>query len=521
MKQINCAIYTRKSSEEGMEQEFNSLDAQYFSCADFIKSQKSENWILIDKKYDDGGYSGGNINRPALKELLNDVQSGKIDVIVVYKIDRLTRSLEDFVKLVEIFESCNVSFISVTQQFNTSSSIGRLTLSILITFAQFEREITSERIRDKIQQSKDKGLWMGGPVPLGYNAKDRRLYINRTNANLVRYIFENYAEMRSVATLKKFLIANQDALKIAKYHVNGVACKPRKVFTKSGLIAILKNPIYIGKLRHKSKILNGKHSPIISQFLWEKVQKIIENPGPALQIKSPIVHLKGKVADDEGCLLAVVQTKKNGKYYQYFVSPNSKTTGNIRINSKHLEDIIYKGIKEFLSDKVQITVALYNALNEIEFIDKAVETAKSMIEFSMPHLFETILCGVIVSGDNIIAKLDIGVLFNCEKKHFYDLNISLSKRALASGICLIILPQKQSEPVYNYRLIKAIALAYSKFASLLKSPDEKYSYPSSELYPAFIAPHLVEKIVSGKRYGAINLSNPKIYEFKDKTKQNK
>ena len=521
MKQVNCAIYTRKSSEEGMEQEFNSLDAQYFSCAEFIKSQKSENWILIDKKYNDGGFSGGNINRPALKELLDDVQSGKIDVIVVYKIDRLTRSLADFVKLIEIFEAHNVSFISVTQQFNTSSSIGRLTLSILITFAQFEREITSERIRDKIQQSKDKGLWMGGPVPLGYNAKDRRLYINRTNAKLVRYIFENYAEMRSVATLKKFLIANQDTLKVSRYYVNGAARKPRKVFTKSGLVAILNNPIYIGKLRHKNKILNGKHSPIISQSLWEKVQKIIENPGPALQIKSPIVHLKGKVVDKEGCLLAVVQTKKNEKYYQYFVSPKNKTTGNIRINSKHLEDIIYKSIKDFLGDKVQITVALYNALNETKFIDKAVETAKSMIEFSMPHLFETILCGVIVTSDTIIAKLNIDVLFKSDEKHFYNLNISLGNKALASGICLIIPPQKPREPVYNYRLIKAIAYAYSKFESFLKSPNEKYSYPSSELYPALIAPHLVEKIVSGKRHGEINLSNPKIYEFKNKTKQNK
>jgi len=272
-KKLRCAIYTRKSSEEGLEQDFNSLDAQREACTAFIASQKHEGWTTLPEMYDDGGFSGATIERPAFQRLLADVGEGKIDVVVVYKVDRLTRSLSDFAKIVDIFDRRDVSFVSVTQQFNTTTSMGRLTLNILLSFAQFEREVTGERIRDKIAASKKKGMWMGGLPSLGYDIQDRKLVINEAEAKTVQYIFRRYTELKSVRLLK----ADLDA--------QGIVSKSRKAsdgtrygekpIARGALYLMLQNRIYRGEIVHKDKNYPGEHEAIIDEALWSEVQAIL------------------------------------------------------------------------------------------------------------------------------------------------------------------------------------------------------------------------------------------------------
>src|SRR5215472_15450409 len=261
-----CAVYTRKSSEEGLEQNFNSLHAQREACEAFIKSQASEGWRLVKTHYDDGGLSGGSMARPALQRLLGDIRQGLIEVVAVYKVDRLTRSLTDFAKIVELFDANHVSFVAVTQQFNTTSSMGRLTLNVLLSFAQYEREVAGERIRDKIAASKAKGLWMGGVVPLGYDLRARRLIVNQAEAELVRLIFRRYAELGSVALLK----AELDRTGIVSKRREGArgALSGGKRFSRGALYLMLQNRLYRGEVAHKGQIYPGRHEAIVHPGLW-------------------------------------------------------------------------------------------------------------------------------------------------------------------------------------------------------------------------------------------------------------
>jgi site-specific DNA recombinase len=269
-KSVCCAIYARVSTDHGLEQDFNSLDAQYDASQAYIRSQAHAGWTLLRTKYDDGGFSGGNTDRPALQRLLEDVRAGKIDVIVVYKVDRLTRSLADFAKLVELFDRHSVSFVSVTQQFNTTTSMGRLTLNVLLSFAQFEREVTSERIRDKIAASKRKGLWVGGMVPLGYDAKDRKITVNAAEAERVRTIFESYLKLGSLNLLmadlrKRGIVTKVRMLKIGRT-VGGIP------FTRGPLAHLLRNRFYVGDVDFKGEILKGEQQPIVDKKLFDTVQ---------------------------------------------------------------------------------------------------------------------------------------------------------------------------------------------------------------------------------------------------------
>src|ERR1700758_895652 len=268
---FRCAIYTRVSTENGLEQEFNSLDNQREASEAYIKSQSHEGWKLIRDRFDDGGFSGGSMERPALQKLLDEVRGKRIDVIVVYKVDRLTRSLADFAKLVELFDAHGVSFISVTQAFNTTTSMGRLTLNMLLSFAQFEREIAGERIRDKIAASKAKGMWMGGNVPLGYDVKDRELIVNEAEAETVRLIFRRYAELGSVALLK----AEFDRLGIVSKRREGAggALSGGKLFSRGALYLMLQNRIYRGEISHQGKAYPGHHGAIVDSELWQIVQE--------------------------------------------------------------------------------------------------------------------------------------------------------------------------------------------------------------------------------------------------------
>ncbi len=269
---LRCAVYTRKSHEEGLEQEFNSLDAQREAAEAYIKAQRHEGWILSPDRYDDGGYSGGNIERPGLKRLMDDIDAGKIDVVVVYKIDRLTRSLTDFSRLMEVFEKHQVSFVSVTQQFNTTSSMGRLVLNVLLSFAQFEREVTGERIRDKFAASKKKGMWMGGVPPLGYDVVDRKLVVNEAEAGIVRFIFTRFLQTRSITAV---VMESREKGYRGKTHTSRKGnVRSGKLLDKGFVYKLVNNPVYTGRIVHKDQTYPGQHAPIISQEVWDGVQAI-------------------------------------------------------------------------------------------------------------------------------------------------------------------------------------------------------------------------------------------------------
>jgi DNA invertase Pin-like site-specific DNA recombinase len=315
-----CAVYTRKSSEEGLEQEYNSLEAQRDSALAFIASQRHEGWTAIDDNYDDGGFSGGNTNRPALKRLLEDVEDGKIDVVVVYKIDRLSRSLSDFAKMVDLFDQHGVTFVSVTQQFNTTTSMGRLTLNILLSFAQFEREVTGERIRDKVAASKAKGMWMGGVPPLGYDVVERKLVINEPEADLVRDIFTRYAEHGSAAQLVRELQIEGHTTK--SWVTQGGRQREGKTIDQHYLFTMLRNRLYLGEICNHDKCYPGRHQAIVSREVWEAAHAIIDKrkQGPRSRDTGKQALLTGLLYTPDGQrMLPTYTQKKGGKRYRYYV----------------------------------------------------------------------------------------------------------------------------------------------------------------------------------------------------------
>ena len=353
---MRCAIYTRKSTDEGLEQSFNSLDAQREACEAYIASQKHEGWICHENSYDDGGWSGGTIERPALRKLMSDIKAGIIKTIVVYKIDRLTRSLTDFAKLVEIFDEHGVTFVSVTQQFNTTTSMGRLTLNVLLSFAQYEREITGERIRDKFAASKAKGMFMGGKVPIGYLLGDRELLIDDKYAEVVNLIFEKYLELGSAGAVKRWL-NNQGILTPVRHHRNGQQTGGKPFYT-GHLYQLLSNPIYIGKVRHKKDIYDGQHTAIISQDLWDSVQaRLAENasrPKGCVSTKLQQYPLVGKIFSSVGYRLAPTTVhKKETRYRHYTVNrtrhepPYGELTS---LPAQEAERVTAQALKELLSE---------------------------------------------------------------------------------------------------------------------------------------------------------------------------
>jgi site-specific DNA recombinase len=337
-RRLRCAIYTRKSSEEGLDMEFNSLDAQREACEAYIASQRSEGWAAIREPYDDGGVSGGTLDRPALQRLLADVEAGLIDVIVVYKIDRLSRSLMDFARLVEIFDRNQVTFVSVTQSFNTTTSMGRLTLNILLSFAQFEREVIGERIRDKFAASRKRGMWMGGYVPLGYDVRDRKLIINEAEAATVRMIFKRFVAIGSATKLAKALVAE------------GVRTKSGRLVDKGYIYRLLNSRVYLGEATHKDASYPGEHALIIDRSLWDKVHSILQT-SPRLRAanaraRTPAL-LKGLIFTETGCAMTPAFTKKGTRQYRYYVSmdvirsrPLGESPGPLRLPAPMVEDAV-------------------------------------------------------------------------------------------------------------------------------------------------------------------------------------
>jgi len=320
VKAVRCAVYTRVSTDQGLEQDFNSLDAQYEASQAYIRSQAHAGWTLVRTKYDDGGFSGGNTDRPALQRLLQDIQAGRVDIIVVYKVDRLTRSLADFAKLVELFDAHGVSFVSVTQQFNTTTSMGRLTLNVLLSFAQFEREVTSERIRDKIAASKRKGLWVGGPLPLGYRMQDGKIAIVPDEAETVRQIFACYLELGSVNALMRDLIQRNIRTKV--WPRKSGSARGGVHFGRGTLYYLLRNRFYIGEVNYKGEILPGEQPVILGQELFEAVQqKLTEQRTNHTRTRSRSDHLLSDLLyDDTGIKMTATYAKKAGIRYRYYVS---------------------------------------------------------------------------------------------------------------------------------------------------------------------------------------------------------
>src|SRR5215208_3613152 len=351
---FRCAVYTRKSTEEGLEQAFNSLDAQREACAAFIKSQASLGWKLVSKPYDDGGISGGTMDRPALQELLEHVRARRVDVVVVYKIDRLTRSLADFARIVEVFDEHKVSFVSVTQQFNTTTSMGRLTLNVLLSFAQFEREVTSERIRDKIGASKRKGLWVGGMAPLGYDTKDRKITVNEAEAERVRTIFRRYFELGSLnllmADLRKRGIVSKVRLLTTGATVGGIA------FTRGPLAHLLRNRFYVGEVAFKGEVLAGEQTAIVDRELFDAVQaKLNEqrNNHTTTRMNSEAL-LMGRIFDDRGNRMSPSHARKGSVKYRYYLSSavlqgRASCAGLVRrVPPSDIETLVVKAEREHL-----------------------------------------------------------------------------------------------------------------------------------------------------------------------------
>jgi site-specific DNA recombinase len=361
LKRSRCAIYTRKSTEEGLEQDFNSLDAQREACTAFVQSQKHEGWMVLPTAYDDGGYSGASMQRPALQRLLADIEARRIDVVVVYKVDRLTRALSDFAKLVEIFDRCGVSFISITQQFNTTTSMGRLTLNILLSFAQFERELIGERVRDKIVASKKKGIWMGGTVPLGYDVKDRKLIVNKAEARTVVDIYRRYLRLKSVRALR----AELDVAGIRskrRVRPDGTECGNQR-FSQGALFLMLQNRTYRGEATHKGNAYPGEHAAIVDRPLWDAVQAVLAENRVARangsNSKAPSL-LTGLLFDEAGERLTPTWSVKKGTRYRYYIS-TSLMTGNGKPHSKRhrfpagdLESVVIERLRTFLSNRGEL-----------------------------------------------------------------------------------------------------------------------------------------------------------------------
>ena len=359
-----CAVYTRKSTEEGLDRAFNTLDAQRDACEAYVVSQRAEGWVLVPDRYDDGGFTGGNLDRPALRRLLADIEMGQVDVIVVYKIDRLSRSLMDFAKLVEVMDAHGVTFVSVTQSFNTTTSMGRLTLNILLSFAQFEREVIGERIRDKFAASRARGMWMGGKVPLGYDVCDRKLVVNEAEAVTVRRVFEGFVELGSGTVLAKAL------------QRDGLTSKTGRPLNKGNVYKLLNNRTYVGEAVHKGQVFAGEHQAIVSRALWDQVHAILKQSprarGNATRNQSPAL-LKGLIFGVDGRALSPTHTRRRGRQYCYYVAQRvlkadgAPTAGDIvrRVSATEIERAVINQVQALLRQP-EIVVGTWLAAREHE-----------------------------------------------------------------------------------------------------------------------------------------------------------
>jgi DNA invertase Pin-like site-specific DNA recombinase len=528
---VRCAIYTRKSSEEGLEQEFNSLQAQREACEAFITSQRHEGWVCLPKAYADGGFSGATMDRPALQRLLAEITAGRVDIVLVYKIDRLTRSLTDFAKIVEIFDARGASFVSVTQQFNTTTSMGRLTLNILLSFAQFEREVIGERIRDKIAASKKKGMWMGGVPPLGYRAQDRKLVIVDGEAEIVRAIFRRYAELGSVRLLKDELEArgiNSKSWTSAAGRLIG-----DKPFSRGALYLMLQNRLYRGEIVHKGQSHPGEHPPIIDPPLWDAVHGQLRgntaerNSGTCTR---PPSLLAGMLFDRDGNRMTPTHAVKNGVRYRYYVSrplitkDQTEPSAGLRVPAGEIEQLVTSRMRQWLADPGSIYQAtrLSDPSMQRRLIARAAEIGKTWPELpeTRQRAFLTALIGRIDIGHNQIniqiRPTRLAALLNlaAESSAVDDtqiLSVPVELRRSGREIKMRIDatdPFAAAKP--DARLIKLLirarrfnaALVRSEgvpFAALAEREGVSPSYFTRLVRLSYLAPDIIQAILDGRQ----------------------
>ncbi len=418
-KRVRCAIYTRKSSDEGLEQAFNSLDAQREACTAFILSQKHEGWTVLPAQYDDGGYSGGTMERPALKRLLADIEASQVDVVVVYKVDRLTRALSDFAKLVEVFDRRGVSFVSITQHFNTTTSMGRLTLNVLLSFAQFEREVIGERVRDKIAASKKKGMWMGGMPPLGYDVKDRKLVVNKNEARTVVDIYRRYLVLKSVRDLHDEL-ADAGIRSKRRVRPDGTTYGGQTI-ARGPLYLMLQNRIYRGEITHKGKSYPGEQPAIIERPLWDEVQAVLAQNrverATGARTKHPSL-LGGCVFDATGERLTPTYAIKKGTHYRYYVSSSlvreakGNRAGGWRLPAGDLEGLVIGRLRNFFADPAALLDSVDNdppnGLGQSQLIKRGRQIAEELSTETPDKAKATLmalLCRVTIYSDRIEIAL--------------------------------------------------------------------------------------------------------------------
>ncbi|PTD17801.1 recombinase family protein [Sphingomonas fennica] len=532
MKKVRCAIYTRKSSEEGLEQDFNSLHAQREACAAYILSQASEGWTLHPNEYDDGGLSGGTLERPALQRLMKDIEAGRIDIVVVYKVDRLSRSLLDFAKLVEAFDKANVSFVSVTQSFNTTNSMGRLTLNMLLSFAQFEREVTAERIRDKIAASKARGMWMGGNPPLGYKPDGRTLAIVEEHAEIVRHIFARYLDLGNVRLVVGEL-AREGIIAPERIATTGRA-RGGRPFTRGQIYKLLSNPIYIGEIHHKGQVHAGKHEAIIDRATWGGVQRMLvanlqgERSGSRAQ--SPSL-LAGRIFDQHGEPLVAVHANKKQVRYRYYVSRSLQhdadryATDGMRIPAREIEAAVITSLAGMLDDPLALLAQAGIALDSdrLRMILKKAEQLAASVRRKQRDVISDLVGKVVVHTHEIVIRLSVTALCRaCTINPASDGTISLTApvRLRRTGLALRLV-QRDGRPVSQGKpdpgLIALLRKARNWWQQLQTGTidiatiahEEKVndSWVSRIVRLNFLAPAIVEAILAGTQPTSVSATS--------------
>ena len=532
-----CAIYTRKSTEEGLEQDFNSLDAQREAGEAYIRSQAGEGWMALPHIYDDGGFSGGTMERPGLKALLADIEASKVDVVVVYKVDRLTRALSDFARLVEVFDANHVSFVSVTQAFNTTTSMGRLTLNVLLSFAQFEREVTAERIRDKIAASKKKGMWMGGLPPLGYDNRDKKLIINEAEAETVRSLFALYQEHGNIRLVKEE--ADRLGLRTKPRKPNNGRSRGSLPFTRGHLYKLLANPVYAGMIAHKGQHHDGQHTAIIDRETWDRIQVHLAESGVSSRSTKNTKSrhaFKGRLFDETGDRLRPHHANKKGRRYHYYVSSRLiAAPGNVdptgwRLPARELDQAVTRIVIGWLENRERLESSLLPPDARIAERNKLAAAACLFVDEQKQDGGGPISNGDLVSRIELspaeiritLDNLRLGEALNMSsieiEEIVIDAPITLKRRGVEAKLVIGGEGAMAVEPEEN--LIEAIATARKWFADLqtgeaasvlelaeLHNVDR--SHISRTLPLAFLAPDIVTAIIAGRTAPDLTLSRIK------------
>ena len=535
MKRVRCAVYTRKSSEEGLEQDFNSLHAQREACDAYIKSQASEGWTLVPNRYDDGGLSGGSLDRSALKALLADIAARRIDIVVVYKVDRLTRSLIDFSKLVEAFDGAGVSFVSVTQAFNTTTSMGRLTLNMLLSFAQFEREVTAERIRDKIAQSKARGMWMGGVPPLGYEPDGRTLKIVPAHAAIVQRVFGHYLELGTVRQVEQRLVRE------------GISTPPRisahtgrsyggRSLTRGQIYKLLANPIYVGEIAHGEQRFAGQHAAIIDRATWDAVQAQLAGNAHAHRSRvnaSDPSLLAGVIVDEADQPLVATHATKRGIRYRYYVSRDlqhgTRASGasGIRIPAAEIEPLVIEQIAGLLADPIALCDRLATPMKAdctVRVLDAGLTAAERLRAGNAFDLVRAAVSRIVIRADGISIKLRPGALLTAvgitatnDDRQPIVLNVSTTLTRCGRVQRLVLEGDRPAiKRAPDTTIIKALQRAHCWWAKLGKQPDltpealarnegVSPSYLNRILRLTFLDPAIVHTILSGEQCASLDL----------------